>query len=351
MRETGPLIVQIVPPGAGGVHDYQACLRKSWLDCGIDARTIELSKGLAAERSLCERVDSLRAERGTDRCSVVVHYSGYGYGHRGVCLWLLHELKTLRTRYGARMRLVIVFHELYAFGPPTGSAFWLSPLQASIAARLARMADAMWTNTDHHAAWLRRVVGHSKPLRVHPVFSNIGEACRWSPPSTRSRRVTVFGSAATRQRALSSLRNDTSVLAFLGIDEMVEVGPGSACDCAWLTIPHRHVGRLDSPELAAVLDDSRFGLLDYPPQYLGKSSVFAAYAAFGCVVLNTASAGRDADGLAGGRDYLALSGISRSRETCAQASHLDAMATSLHHWYASHPLADQAQQLLALAME
>lgn len=347
---TNPLLLQIVPPGAGGVRDCLDCLRIAWATQGVAAHTVELSKELAARQSLYERVEVLRVASAAERCVVIVHYSGYGYARRGLCFWLLHELESLRARYGTRLRLVTVFHELYASGPVSSSAFWLSPLQEFIAARLARMADAMWTNTEHHAAWLGRLSGGSKPLHVHPVFSNVGEAPCGSTASSRSNRVVVFGSAATRQRAFSALRSDASILHRLGIEEVIEIGPGGHSECDALHVPRRHVGRLDGSTLAALLVDSRFGLIDYPPQYLGKSSVFAAYAAFGCVVLNTAAAGRDTDGLAGGRDYLSLSACSTAGAALAGSVQLDAIAKSLHRWYARHPLNLQAHQLLSMAV-
>ena len=50
-------------------------------------------------------------------------------------------------------------------------------------------------------------------------------------------------------------------------------------------------------DILDLLQDSAYGLIDYPPKYLGKSSVFAAYAVHGCVTLNTAESDLDSDAL------------------------------------------------------
>src|SRR6202008_598407 len=89
----------------------------------------------------------LRALAGARPCVVVLQFSGYGFGRRGLCGWLLDELDQARTAFRGTLRLVTVFHELFAVGPPWRSAFWLAGLQARIAARLARSSDALWTNS------------------------------------------------------------------------------------------------------------------------------------------------------------------------------------------------------------
>jgi hypothetical protein len=343
-----PELIQIVPPGEGGVVDYLECLKAQWAASGIASHVVVLSEELAQQRSLVERVgDCLFAPAGQapPKCALVLHYSGYGYGRRGLCFWLLNELKALRTQHRDGLRLVVVFHELFASSPPWRSAFWLCRLQASIAARLARMADAVWTNTEQHANWLQAAVGASKTVWVRPVFSNTGEPEALPLASHRRPVAVVFGSQSTRQRAFVALRGQEARLRGLGIEELIEIGGGSTARVGG--IPCRSAGRLAVPELGELLLRSRFGLLDYPSQFLGKSGVFAAYAAHGCVILNTYRSDHDTDRLVAGIDYLSLPALTHT--AASELAHT-AMASRAAHWYADHRLADQARQLLALAL-
>ena len=155
------------------MSDYLHCLQAEWARNDMLSQVISLSKELAAERSLVERVGDCTDQPSS--CVFILHFSGYGFGRRGLCFWLLDELKRLRATHN-NVRLIVVFHELFTTGePPWRSAFWLSRLQAQIATRLARMADALWTNTEQHARWLRYTVGPTIPVHLQPVFSNVGE--------------------------------------------------------------------------------------------------------------------------------------------------------------------------------
>ncbi|MES2099800.1 MAG: hypothetical protein V4569_08280 [Pseudomonadota bacterium] len=343
-----PVLVQLAPPGRGGVFDYLQCLKAEWEAQGVSSHVIALSRELAGQHSLAERIAECGMQA-SQPCALVLHFSGYGYAQRGLCFWLLAELHALRAVRAQRregLRLVVVFHELFASGPPWRSAFWLSRWQALIAARLARMADALWTNTEQHARWLARVVEPATPIRVRPVFSNVGEP--GVSPATGGRQSTavVFGSAPTRQRVFDELRGHEATLRRLGIEELIEVGNGPRSTGGPTTIPRRHVGRLEAPDLGRLLQAARFGLLDYPSQFLGKSGVFAAYAAHGCVVLDTRRPGPDTDRLVMGGHYLSLPALAGAADLPASR---EAIAARLLGWYADHRLTDQARDLLALA--
>jgi len=336
-------LIQVAPPGTGGVADYVQGLQGEWAAQGLMSQVLEVSKASVLKRSLAERIDDCAGDL---PCSVVLHYSGYGYGHRGLCFWLLDELKALRTRRRHGLRLVVVFHELFAAGePPWRSAFWLSGLQAVIAGRLARMADALWTNTEQHARWLRQTVGPELPVHVRPVFSNVGEPALVTALSDRPAQAVVFGSPSTRQRVFDRLRGRESALQHLGNDSLIEVGGGGPSKGLPVSIPCSHAGRLETDQLGPLLQGSRFGLLDYPPQFLGKSTVLSAYASHGCAVLNTCPTEQETDGLAAGRDYLV---VSTQREAEIGIAAHEARAARLARWYLDHPLTRQALELLAL---
>lgn len=346
------LLVQVVPPGEGGVIDYARCLQKLWALEGQDSKLLALSQASARALPLAQQVHALRAAHGAGRgalCSVVLHFSGYGYAQRGLCAWLADQLQALRDPAGWSVRIVVVFHELFASGPPWRSAFWLSRAQASIALRIARSADALWTNTEGHADWLRGVVATEVPVHARPVFSNVGESGETNVATQREPRAVIFGSHSTRRRALDGMRRFETTLRQLGVQELVEAGSGAIATSRPTALPHRQAGHLELPALAALLQNSRFALLDYPSKFLAKSGVFAAYAAHGCVVLDTCAAGPDSDGLAAGRDYIDLHAASAGSLRHIASTEHDAIASRLTRWYAQHRLVDQARELWALS--
>ncbi len=347
--DTPPTLIQVVPEGQGGVFDYLQCLKAQWDARGLSSHVIALSERVAAERSLAARIDACIGEPGPERCSVVLHFSGYGYAKRGVCFWLLDELQALRAARPHTLRLTVVFHELFASGPPWRSAFWVSGFQRRIATMLAQRADAVWTNTQRHANWLRHEIRGGVSLHQRAVFSNVGEPHSVSPPSDRAARAVVFGLSSTRQRVFEALQGHEAALQRLGVQELVEVGSGVAAKGKPLGLPSRHLGRLEQAELGALLQSSRFALVDYPADCLAKSGVFAAYAAHGCVVIDTSPPGPDCDGLVGGRDYFSLQTLAVEAESVLEANTLELAAAGAHRWYSEHRLDLQATQLWALA--
>jgi hypothetical protein len=333
------VVAQVVAPGSGGVRDYLECLRSGWLKLGHQTEVIELSEPLARARSLADRVEDLiAASRGADSApgtaTLLVHFSGYGYHKRGLCQWLVQELLDLKKRREAQARVVTMFHELAAFGPPWKSEFWLAGIQSAIAGRMAQLSDAIWTNSNHHAHWLRQRARPSTPIEVYPVFSTIGEPERVPPFSARARRLVIFGSAGTRSRAIRALAAHAAELRHLGIDEAVEVGSGQAADWALPGLVHRRLGRLPEHRLSELMRESAFALIDYPTVHLGKSTVFAAYAVHGCAVINTCRPGADVDGLVEGRHYVRL-GQATGRSVSPVA---ESLGPALRDWYTAHAL-------------
>jgi hypothetical protein len=274
-------------------------------------------------------------------CTLLLHFSGYGYHPRGLCAWLVREVVAARRAFGSRLHVVTMFHELFASGPPWRSAFWLQRLQAGIAANLARASDAVWTNSSHHADWLRGCVRPGTTVRVEPVFSTIGEPGQVTPWQQRARQLVVFGSASTRGRALQGLPPHVAGLNAQGIHDLLEVGSGAP---AWSGkgLQHRHLGSLDPAALGPLLQGAAYALIDYPSVHLGKSTVYAGYVAHGCLVLNTAAPGPDADGLQAGLHYQSLGQPGRRWLDEPQA-----MVDAARAWYAQHALPKQLQDFAA----
>lgn len=270
---------------------------------GVTDYADNLQSLLSPERS---EIKSLIRSTTLPSNNILLNYSGYGFEKRGAPLWLLKKIIEERknsTIFG------IYFHELYASGPITSSAFWLSPVQQHIARGLAKTSDFWITNLEGSAHWLRRFAG-DKPHAVLPVFSNMGEMPTYVPE--RATKIIIFGSTALRSAAYRSAGSSLFLWAREQNFELHDIGPvindPNLSNLLRKAGVIQH-GRLESDEINNLLSDAMFGILAYSPNYAAKSSVLAAYCAHGvCPVLISEEnhpTGGQLDGLISGVNYLA----------------------------------------------
>lgn len=317
-------MIQLILPlkKSGGVYDF-ACKLQDAIGRGV-VRLVHLSN---------ENVVDWKVGPAD---SVILQFSGYGFDKRGAPLWLLREVERRRKHIKV---LGVFFHELYAFGPPWSSSFWLSPVQRHIARRLAEMSDFWMTSRGGSAEWLRRFAG-GKPHAVLPVFSTIGEPDFLS--KERLPRVIVFGSEGLRQATYRAAGDGLFAWARQQSLEIHDIGTPIADDKLAETLRANGViqhGRLDEEKIRGLMQDAMFGLLAYPVEYVAKSSVFAAYCAHGiCPVLYSKSYVR-ADGLVAESHY--LPGI---KNVSAAAS----IGLRAWEWYQPHRLACHSQSMLRM---
>lgn len=304
--------LSLIPPGSGGVRDYASKL----------------------DRPLGAPIQELNADTDTSKWSgdmLLLHFSGYGYQKRGIPLWLLDEMKRLRARFRV---FGIVFHELFASGPPWGSAFWLGGIQRRIARELLGQADFWLTNRELSAQWLRE---HSPavPHRVLPVFSNVGEPVAIN--DERDAAVVVFGSEAIRAPAYAWRDGEIFRFAKRRGLRIHDIGKPIQKTSLASKLAEEGVvshGMLPSEEVSKVLAGAQYGVLAYPSDYVGKSSVFAAYAAHGvCPILLW-------------RDLTARDGMQPNVEYASGFEAMDGLrgvdawliGRSARRWYESHSL-------------
>jgi hypothetical protein len=266
---------------------------------------------------------------------VLLHYVGYGYADRGAPSWLARAIES--TRADLRYRLGVVFHEIYATGRPWQSAFWLNGLQKSVVRRVARACDGALLTREGNRRWLEdagELAG--KPVEVLPVPSAVGEP--QSPPAFESRANTlvVWGSAAMkRELYVTHWPLVQGALIALGITRVDDIGEPAAAYPGSAGIEIKPHGRLHARDVGKVLGAARFGLVLYPPAFLAKSTLFAAYAAHGMVPLVFDQTGSVAmDGLAPGREFVPLArpALEQARPRWAE------IATAARRWYAWHRL-------------
>ncbi|ACK80403.1 hypothetical protein AFE_1347 [Acidithiobacillus ferrooxidans ATCC 23270] len=232
---------------------------------------------------------------------VVLQMSGYGFSKKGAPLWILREMEKRRHEIKT---FGVFFHELYAFGPPWKSAFWVSPVQRYVVRRLAEMSDFWMTNREGSAQWLRQYAGH-KPHAVLPVFSNVGEPK--SLPAARKRRLVMFGSAGLRTVTYRSAGKELFQWAKRQSVEIHDIGSTvmdmQVVDTLKANGVMQH-GRLKASEISDLMRDSLFGLVAYPVNYVAKSSVFATYCAHGLCPVILSKGYAPSDGLVAWQHYL-----------------------------------------------
>jgi hypothetical protein len=263
-------IVQIVPElprSEGGVGGYAHALARRLADgFGVETRFIEADDATPLDLAAGE--------------TVLLHYANYAYQRRGCPARLVTGLEAWRRSGG---RLVTVFHEVYAEGPPWRSSFWLGPRQRRLAARIARASDRLVTTLDLYAGLVRRLVP-GLDLEVAPVFSTVGEPAEVPAFRDRPKTMIVFGGAGVRRRTGEEHRADLlAACRSLEIREVLDVGPATGLSPSLDGLPVRVLGPLPEEEVSRRMLGAAAGFLAYPPAFLPKSTIYAAYCAHGLV--------------------------------------------------------------------
>ena len=313
---------------------------------------------------LADTVQFLSAE--TNARAVVLHFSGYGYQKRGVPIWLVQGLR-IWSRGAGCVPLITIFHELYATGRPWQSAFWVSPLQKQIARTILNLSSAAITPTDLYRKRLSEWRdGDATEITAMPVFSNVGEPGCGPAPCARTAAAVVFGLAGVENVIFGSYRPEIErIISALGIEKIFDMGPRlSAMPRTLGGVPVIAKGVLPQDAVCELLQRARFGFVAYPLDFIGKSSVFAAYAAHGVVPIVLSDKRGAFDGFPHFRHAVAGSSSSGSvtqygafplrpdrhfldglRLGTGAGADLASMQRKLFTWYTSHSLKVQAQFL------
>jgi hypothetical protein len=133
-------VIQIVPrlpPNTDGIGDYALNLghelkRAYGIETNFIVGDSEWNGGKEVGGFITRKIHSSgsllafllndpRGEQLQANPIILLHYVGYGYAKRGCPFWLVEGLKSCKKKM-PQMRLVTMFHELYAFGPPWTSA-------------------------------------------------------------------------------------------------------------------------------------------------------------------------------------------------------------------------------------
>jgi len=105
-------------------------------------------------------------------------------------------------------------------------------------------------------------------------------------------------------------------------------------------------GVLPSDRVSELLSDTRAGFFAYPTPLLGKSTVFAAYAAHGLIPVTYAeNMGPNCEGLTQGVHFVNIPG---GVSACVKLD-LSAIAAEVFRWYSGHSLAVHAEAIWSVA--
>src|ERR1041385_256968 len=207
---TRDTVLQIVPhlPGSfDGVGDYALNLARA-LSVEHGITTTFLVAGKTSVRSKdghtiisgLDNADAAVLARTHEH--VILHYANYGYQRRGVPFALRRFAKQLRQQL--RGRWVTMFHELYASGGPTQSAFWLRPFQVGIARDLIDASSCCVVSN----APIEQAIHAYDPredVRGVPIMSNLGEPALNTSAAASAKRWVVCGGTALVSRSLRRL--------------------------------------------------------------------------------------------------------------------------------------------------
>jgi len=274
--------------------------------------------------------------------AVLLHYGGYGYAQRGCPDWLVEALTNWRTASEGRT-LATLFHELYASGPPWTSSFWLSRRQKTLTEQLARVSDSCLTSVALYSEIIEKM---GVPARSLPVFSSIGEPDESPKPlSSRRRRLIVFGTPGRRLQVYKRSREALNrICRELSIEEVWDIGAEMDLEPArFVDVPVVLCGKMRGRKVSDIFLDSIAGVIDYPADVLGKSTIFAAYCAHRMIPLVASyNESSPADRLVAGVHFSLL----QSRDGLSLNSG-QRLADNAFDWYQDHRLAVHAKSLAA----
>jgi hypothetical protein len=351
-------IVQVVPtlpPAIDGLGDYALNLAQQIRrDCNIETHFIvgDPSWNLSSDREfpkpqiVKEFLVSSVSDRAADslhsrlplESPLLLHYSGYGYALRGCPRWLLAGLQQWRKQ--SPQPLVTMFHEVYPynFGPPWTSSFWLSPWQKQLATRLLKLSDRVFTSRENYAKLLNQLGGdRSAEILTFPVFSNVGEPAILPPWERRERIAIAFGHRNMRSRLYQSvLPQIVQTCQSLELTAIYDIGIPTGMNLSAIAeIKIVEMGILAAEEVSQWMKKAIAGFLSAPPpQYLGKSGVFAAYCAHGLLPILIESSPVAVDHLEAGKHYWSFD---NNIETLSPETGR-AIALNARVWYQSHAL-------------
>ncbi len=295
------IVTTRLPPLLCGVGSYSLRLDQAWphapqnhtfLVCeGGSNSSAELKSGKIVEHRAAAHKLSSELENIGD-CDVLLHYAARAYHRYGFPAWLGRALEQWKSRASSG-HLVIMFHEMPSTMPLTSRHFIPNYLNARIIRRLAKIADAVVTNTVAQATTFADLTGRGDIL-VLPVAANIEPETGTKIQRQHSEFI-VFGLPFGREQSLQRFAHlipdwiQAGVLTRLHIvgpredrHSKVEERILDAAGVRQLTQIH---GSLPARAVSDLLSRSNFALTNASKNTWSKSGVFMACAAHRCAIV------------------------------------------------------------------
>jgi hypothetical protein len=345
-------IVPRLPPAIDGVGDYALNLaRQLRKDFNIQTRFIVGNQnwsgnteieGFPVSQVLDSSANTLLAQLSIAPLSpVLLHYVGYGYAQRGCPVWLIEGLQRWKSLYPQRS-FVTMFHEVYGYGSPWTSSFWLLPLQKNLVSRLLKYSNQCITSNQDYVDRLTNLIDvKSDRIITMPVFSNIGEPKSVKPLVQRSKKIVIFGHKNSRaqvyQECMTAL---AAICELLNIEQIDDIGVPTGLELSTIAnVPVVENGIIESQEISQILQDSIVGFLNFPlPTYLAKSTIFSTFCAHGVVPCMIASSPIPIDNIETDKHYWSYQ--KHSSQLNLQVG--QEIADRAYKMYQSHKLSAQA---------
>ncbi|MCZ8048738.1 MAG: hypothetical protein GPI90_12420 [Microcystis aeruginosa K13-05] len=304
-----------------------------------------LAEAIRAETGIVSRLINYKSLRNMDDprvlsslitpdcLGVLLHYN---CRHYDVPHWLLRVLQYLtKTR---DFQLIILVHEFSATYTRKGIIFPAFRFLLT-SYQILRLADSIVTTTSRIENIVSRLTGKTEVICL-PNFSTMGEPQCIPPLKERPPYLIVFGSQHTRPLVYTKFsKNLLKACRALGIERIYDVG--YPCDLSTTEGQFKGIeivpmGFQSNQVVSELMLTSRGGFLDYSrfPRDLGKSTVFAAYAAHGLVPVLTDYNPSEADGVENNKHYL----VADENLSSLDLTQLQQIADNAHRWYQDHNL-------------
>jgi len=282
-------ITPYLPPAVSGVGDHANIIEKKLIDNGWTIESIS-TESIKKNRSGTfsfgngkEKTEALLEQMyKKPHQTILLHYVCYGFHKYGVPFWLIRALKKFTK--DPRNRLITFYHELYAFGPPHRSEFWLSLIQRNLIKRVFKYSSAHITNCHKYQKQLL-LWNPKAEIKLAFVFSNIGEPSNIGPKKQGS--CAIFGSPGRRRRIYRNLEPYLKSLKKLGVDKFIDIGnPLPENELSKFRHLIETTGFVTPQKASEILSAAEFGLAYYNPDEVQKSGIFAAYLAHDTKIIN-----------------------------------------------------------------
>ena len=331
-------IVPVLPPASEGVTATAEALANALEERGA-ARSEFLALGHAAPSPVqsknSQAIEQAIAEHQPN--TLLVHYVNYAYDPHGCPEALVDAVTRWSVTHGGRV--IAYFHEVYASGPPWRRTFWVSRRQQRLALRLAEASGFCLTSLDIYAERLR-ALGYRGDLLTRAIPSTIGEPQSLLTYDERAPELAIFGSAGRRARAYrdteGALRHACERLA---IGSIIDIGPGSVAPPSVAGRAVERRGALPAVDVSARLRAAAAGFVAYPLDFLGKSSIFAAYTSHGMLAIATGRRPGRSTSLRSGMEYW------NPNDAPLEPGREAAVAAAGRAWYAGHDIAALAAEI------